>query len=208
MVEEKIKRIEFLKLNGFNTPRMFYIPTRGFPSLRPDVEKFMESYDKVNIRTYDNMVHGEGFNRPHYTKISPKDCISVLQEINEQFVCMVDLEVPGDGRLSGNILIKKDGLVIIDYCHCHGALVRMADKCVILNVKDKRGLIRDEYISSLAEGDMYFVRTCLSRLVTKAISFPYIFQKDFILEWSIQANSCGILGTNLIFWEWRDGGFK
>lgn len=199
--EEKIVRINFLKDHYFNTPRMLYIGIRQFKG--DEITKFIEGTDKVNIRTYKYDNGTESWNSKHYVQIPREDCLHTVAEINDEYVCMIDLEVPGDGILSGNISVLRIGDITLEYCYKPegGAMVRLHDQSITLSMGSYSDFNKDLYLSNHL--DKTYIIPKLKSIVECSKQFPYLSKEDFILEWSFHRKPCGIKQEKIIWWEWR-----
>lgn len=194
-VVEKVERINLLEQYGFNTPRFFLVRPNEIHQIKDKLLQFIDGASVVNIRTYDR--HGkdeEGYNRPHVTNLNYTEVIKKVEELNYQYVCMVDLEHPNDGLYAGCVLVRDEDCIVVDYCTREngvGAVVRNANKSITIPYDDNGrlsfrglGLIPDE----------------IRLIIQAAMKFP---KKPTILEWSYQSTLAGKKQDNIIWWEFR-----
>jgi hypothetical protein len=221
-MKDKYKRIQYLKTLGYNTPRMFFIDmkewleskdrTESYLRLREFMRKHLGRFDTnypqcddrtpVNIRTYtrDEL---KGWLSTHYTETPFWKVYDIVRGITDTHVCMVDLETPTDGILSGNIGVTIDLRCTQEFIWKPegGAMVRQADKSI-------GGWVTDTHLKDLPElglpqEDLGVIQAYLLKIRHKAMSFPLIGRRDVILEWSIFKNPAGIHGVHDIWWEYR-----
>lgn len=194
MYIEKMKRIEELEKLGFNTPRMFVVKRGSLEKSLVKLKKFIEGADIVNIRTYDIINKQDGYSRPHITNLHFSVVIENIAKLNDKYICMVDLERPGDGEYSGNIEIHKDYTWNMDYCVGPGAVVRNAN----LSIYGED----EKYYNAIGDVRRRILPFELKEIVH--IAFSKFARRQAILEWSYQSNPCGKLQEHTIFWEYRD----
>ena len=132
--KEKFKRIEELGEAGFNIPRAFLLlkgsrNTELSFAFAMAKEILKSSPDhKFNIRTYRyaEEVGKETVQTPHLTDLSFNELSKALSKVNSDYTCMIDAEVPDNGRIAGNILIEDKGQFTVEFV-----------------VKEKRAMVRD-----------------------------------------------------------------
>jgi len=199
-LSEKLVRIEKLKELGFNTPLMFPIP------VNPNQEQIIELMkwatktatnierknfkNKIfNIRTYRYFNDGsETFSQPHICDIKLDNLENEVRKYSRNYICLVDAEVPDNGRLAGNIFIERNPIgraisFTIEYCE-----------------KPIRAMVRDANIS-------------ITNSVTKAIDMKpelfevfvraLMFKEKAILEWTWFKDLTGVKNHNIVWWEYR-----
>lgn len=188
----KIERINELKAEGFNTPKFFFLEQGSNPS---EIEKCMRWAEKtgrlaLNIRNYSREGKMEGLNKPHDTDVSIGNLKEIVIKRNTHFHCMIDAEVPDNGRWAGNVVIETNAFgrpvsFTIEYC-CKAirAMVRDQDQSITL---------------PLSEAEKYLSYP-LDSVLSKAIKFS---KKNVILEWTHFCEPAGIKDENLVWWEWR-----
>ena len=219
-IKEKVLRIEELEREGFNIPRMFYLEKD------PGEMKINEAYlwaQKINaadpghifnIRTYGHAAstNMEQKSTPHITDLTVHQVHAELTKLSQQYICMLDAEIPDNGRMAGNIVILPD------------ENNRFKKDFVIEFVKkDKRAMVRDlnketvRTISGSCEGylpevvrpnkfdETYEVSKFL---VDKAKSFNRL---GVILEWTFFCRPSGIMyevdnypDHYIVWWEYRN----
>jgi len=205
-LKEKIVRLNGLRLFNLNVPRFFYLQKRASDD---DFDRCLEWAEEIkkenleqifNIRTYDyqQIEKIEQLSCPHHTDISTiHNLEKILWNLNGEYYCMVDAEIPDDGRYAGNVGIYKDlsmpdGLRFnIDYCK-----------------KEKRAMVRDADISISGIIDQYYEDLVLTNVLEVAKGF--IEEKGFlnnhpsvIMEWTYFCKKTGTRGENLVWWEYR-----
>ena len=190
--QEKILRIKQLAEWGLNTPRMAYFPKSSRYD-RPRLNEFLKTHSKskkFNIRTYtyDKTVGQEGWSSKHYVGLRKNEVFKTMEKIISTHYCMVDAEIPDDGRYAGNAVIQSDGYCVIEYYEGRGAMVRMADRSLAGDV---------DYVVNDLLSNRYF---SLAAILTTILS---INKRDILFEWSVLANPGGVKLENSIFWEWR-----
>lgn len=214
-LKEKRLRLKELEKFGLNTPIYFYLKKQANDQLFEDFIKWAEAQKEkdpntiFNVRTYDYGEGDESLLCPHRTDIlQVEELTFIVWDLNEKFFCMIDTEIPDNGRLSGNInfYLRNDRLLCaIDYCE-----------------KEKRAMVRDADIHYQTEvGKMNhfgklvkelpilnFPNPILETVFAKAEDF--IIKKEFlnktpsvILEWTYFCKKTGIKKENLVWWEYR-----
>lgn len=200
---EKASRIKYLSSTGYNTPRMLYIPIGLYRKNIININSFIKDFKYVNIRTYKLVdKNSESWWSKHYVQLPNTDVHGIISKINNEFVCMIDLEKPSDGILSGNIEVKRDGSCIQEFVYMPegGAMVRLANRTSFGHICDK--YIKLEVISDIDSKSS--VQSWLRLIREQATKFSEFSKKDYILEWSIHKEKCGILGMRDIWWEYRN----
>ena len=202
-VKAKIARIKELSTAGLNTPRMFFIKHNVNDFDFDLVIKWAkEIHDKdpnqiFNIRTYSRNGHMETLNTPHYTDIKYEDLFKTLVKANMKYHCMIDSETPDNGRLAGNGIIFTDNFsspnkILIEYCK-----------------KEKRAMVRDNLDHTFEQSlkdDKRLIKTIIEiepKLIEVLNGLKKFPKKDVILEWTYFCNPSGVLGKNVVWWEFR-----
>jgi len=188
----KINRIYDLYNWGLNIPRMIFFQ-KGAVYNRKELIEFLKRslhVKKFNIRTYgyDVETMQEEWSSKHYVGLSEQETIATVDKIIESKFCMIDAEVPDDGIYAGNLVIQKNDYCIIEYFHGSGAMVRMANESVNGSVVEvKKDLRKGKHESLIKVIDVILK----------------LAKRDILFEWSVQRNPCGVLGEEIIWWEWR-----
>ena len=220
-LKEKVKRIEDLRKENFNIPRMFYLEKEAGEMIVNEAYLWAQKINAVdpghifNIRTYGHApsTNMEQKSTPHITDLTVHQVHKELSKANMEYYCMVDAEVPDDGRMAGNIVITPS------------PGIRFQKDFVIEFVKkDKRAMVRDintetvhtisgncsGYLPEVAqEKDLTYEVTRF--LVDKAASFSKV---GIILEWTYFCKPAGILAgiidpefhpdSHIVWWEYRN----
>ncbi len=145
-LNEKIKRINELKSKGLNIPNFFFLKKNSSDlELEKCINWCEEKYYSsnildlqiFNIRTYNYESKKEQINCPHITNVSLNLLEEKIFNLNGEFNCMIDIEIPNFGIYSGNIYLdlKKD-FFIIDYCK-KKSLEDLKRKVVIQQILNK-----------------------------------------------------------------------
>uniref|UniRef100_A0A6M3K0U4 Uncharacterized protein n=1 Tax=viral metagenome TaxID=1070528 RepID=A0A6M3K0U4_9ZZZZ len=194
-IKEKIKRIEELKNNGFNTPRMFFIkslPTKHeLSNALKWAKKIYEKDEKqiFNIRTYREFRGKESALTPHVTDIPYGKLNENLLKLLLDYNCMIDAETPDNGRIAGTIIINTNEFgrpdkFTIEWCEKPiRAMVRDADRSSTMDFAKRSEL--DNHLRDIVE---------------QAITFH---MKDVVLEWTTFCKPSGIESEPTVWWEWR-----
>lgn len=203
----KINRINGLKDLGLNTPLMYYLPMKSDDMTIIYALAWCAKigHKAYNIRTYayNKSTSKETVNSVHYTDIPRESLKEILTNLTSQKECMIDAEIPDNGRISGCIIVERSPMgrperFIIDYCiKPIRAMVRDVDK----NFK----ITNDEFIR-LTVDDIEQVLP--SKHFAEIIREACRFKLPAILEWTYFSEPTGVKNKNLVFWEWRkyDGG--
>jgi len=191
-VEAKINRIRELTILGFNTPKMFYVSPIALKEVIDDAMKWCEEtgHPIFNVRTYtyNPTTKAEGHTSPHYTDIPIKELRNIVNHLKGRFACMIDAEIPDNGRVAGNVMLELDykGIVkelTIEYC-----------------LKEKRAMVRNHDKSiTIARKEIETLPIILRQVAEKAITFT----KPCILEWTYFSEPAGIRNEPLVWWEYR-----
>lgn len=196
-IKAKIARIQELANLGLNTPRMIFIP---YLASEGEISKAMSWAERIhekdhkqmfNIRTYKRAANKESAQTIHICDIDIGILYQELIKADMEFNCMLDAETPDNGRLAGNVVIntnifKRPETYMIEYCQKETrAMVRDNDKSIIGSI--------NELNENNMQKELYEV--VLTTLNTK--------MHDRILEWTWFCGPAGVLGENLVFWEWR-----
>ena len=199
-ITEKLKRINKLMNLGFNTPLMWALPFKPVDTDIDELIKWAERtanailpenpHEKIfNIRTYRFFVDGtETFQQPHICDIKLSDLETEIKKYCDKYVCMIDAEVPDNGRFAGNIHIVRNSLgrpefFTLEYCEKDiRAMVRDADKSITKKIDE---------VSTLQLELFCVVREAMN------------FKEEAILEWTWFKNLTGIKNENIVWWEYR-----
>lgn len=180
-----------MKSKGFNTPKMFYIK-KGDHGRINDCCEWCETigHPIYNIRTYNFNENHETLETTHFVDVPSFDIKDLLNKVVGQSTCMVDAEIPDNGRWAGNIVVFRNPMrrpisADIEYCQKEiRAMVRDADSQVSFDYTEIVGLINP-----------------FRMLMQKAATFEK--PETVILEWTYFSEPAGILNENLVWWEYR-----
>jgi len=199
---EKVDRIKILADKGLNPPRMFYIPKYDESNIKEAMVWAADIHAKepkqiFNIRTYQRAGDKESLQTKHYTDITFDKLPEILPEALNKFICMIDAETPDDGRVAGNIIISVEELrgrpdnIVIEYCEKKvRAMVRDADKHIAIPINQNLvGKLNNAVTESILNE------------VIKKVKMAKLF--DVIVEWTYFCKPSGILGENIVWWEYR-----
>lgn len=223
--KEKFKRLEELKNSGFNTPRMFYMNQEADDILIENAISWAKeindsSPDQIfNIRTYNysDISKKETSQNPHLTDLLLEDLIYHLPTTNFKYACMIDAEIPDNGRIAGNIVVENKDSFSIEFV-----------------VKEKRAMVRDinthhplYSISGKYEDFPSLLSSFNSSLKPEQIIGPftyYVYVLEFVLKKAFSFNKENIIleftyfdtlsgifynqnkpypESNVVWWEWR-----
>lgn len=200
----KIRRIEELKNDGLNTPRMFFLK---YLSSNETFDKALQWADEIhdkdpyqifNIRTYIRKGQMESLQTKHYTDIEYNELPSILYEANSDWHCMIDSETPDNGRLAGNAILFID-----DYGSPEKYLIEYSEK-------EKRAMVRDNHNKSIEfmaepinEENTIKIEPRLFAVIDGLKKFH---KKGVIIEWTYFCKPAGVLAKPTVFWEYRRWG--
>lgn len=210
----KMERINVLKAEGFNVPRMYMIPEFTIPE---NLEKAIIWAKKIgspiyNIRTYgyNKKNEKESVATVHMTDISLEELETFLREEYTKYMSMnlmIDCEIPDNGRISGrSVLIMnnpklatffKDSIILEFVMKEERAMVRDADKnCFSYTGSIKTDLLKgiSEFSKNLPDlnlnlPDNISPREVLYHIIIKTLNF---YKRDVILEWTMFNTPSGI----------------
>lgn len=138
----KIKRIDILKSEGFNVPRIYMIPEYSIPE---KLEKAILWAKEINSEIYNIRTYGynkenkrESLSTVHMTDISLDELETFLRKEYTKYMSMnlmIDCEIPDNGRISGRSVLIKD----------NPKLATFFKDSIILEfvIKEKRAMVRD-----------------------------------------------------------------
>jgi len=218
--KEKFRRIEELKDHNFNIPRFRFLPIN---SKEKDIEdifiwaKEINNPDQIyNIRTYSysNISKKESAQNPHITDLSLDSLKENLPKFNSDYSCLIDAEIPDNGRLAGNILIEEeDNSFTIEYVVKEKrAMVRDINKEKFFSISGNYIYTRDKIKYDSADiPDLPFLRKnqiilILNFIINKSLNLK---RNNIILEFTYFSTPSGIFYNNLfpedniVFWEYR-----
>lgn len=217
---EKILRLKEMGKYGLNIPDFYYLKKSATDS---EFEEFLdwatkrkkEDIDTIfNIRTYNFERKTEQLQCPHITNIKPMTVlIETTWNLNKDYFCMIDTEVPENGRIAGNINLyikNQEVFCNIDFCQKETrAMVRDADTSFYKKIgkfNPTSGIIEEKENLFLSETKLEHI---LQKVFTIAEDF-IINKKMFslrapsvIMEWTYFSKETGIKKENLVWWEYR-----
>jgi hypothetical protein len=229
----KIDRIIDLSDEGFNVPRFRYIDQNSSKEKLKEILRWAKGiWEKVpegqifNIRTYNYMpnAHKEVTSCPHICDLKMADLKLELAHQNMSYTCMIDAEIPDNGRIAGNIFVPKnvDDEFTVEF-------VIKPKRAMVRDVNTDEGVIRIEnkqrYVwkwndpngwlkQVVARDDKRFtdeVCDVIAYVIRKANTF---YKKGIVFEWTYFCEPAGIQtithdsvipfpGRNVVWWEYR-----
>jgi len=222
--KEKFERIEELRKEGFNVPRFIFLPKNSpkeeFIKVRIWAENLWKTnMDQIfNIRTYNysDISKKESLQTEHLTDLYLTALLYNLEEYNPKFNCMIDAEIPDNGRLAGNIAIVDSGITIEFITKKHRAMVRDINTMVPNSISSTNSLSEinkaiynsiNYFRSRYTKEELLFLSPVLSFVAKKAFSFK---KRNVIIEFTYFSTPSGILynktiypESHIVWWEWR-----
>jgi len=224
-LKSKFNRIQDLQSSSFNIPRFRYLEKDLFRKNREEYQKIeswisqsIKANNQIfNIRTFNfnDFSSKETISSPHLTDISSSEIFSKLGEINKSYDCLIDTEIPDNGRISGNVIIYSNHKTNPNYD-------------LEFVIKEKRAMVRDidsdskiysfssplqshpflNQIPSISSLSKEQINQILLHILYKAFSF---YKKDVILEFTFFSIPSGILSytsssfpeSYIVWWEYR-----
>ena len=223
---EKISRIEDMEEEGLNIPRFVYlkkgsnVERLGHALIWAKELQLSNPEQIFNIRTYDysEKSEQETTSCPHITDLTFEELINQLPKVNTAFFCMIDAEIPDNGRMAGTIfipeernanftlefVIKEKRAMVRDINSKKGMISLTGNMQIIAKYYDPENILEAAKRLSLPMESLHC--QIISHIIKKAL---YFYKKGLIFEWTYFSIPSGRKykgnspESHIVWWEYR-----